>query len=55
MLTEDSKTILNKLFYEEKLGAGKKADFIKKVKEKYPKITINDQEFMNNQEMNQIN
>jgi hypothetical protein len=56
MLTEDSKTILNKLFYEEKLGAGKKADFIKKVKEKYPKITINDiKEFMNNQEMNQIN
>ena len=36
MLSEDSKTILNKLFYEEKLGAEKKADFNKKNKGKIP-------------------
>ena len=35
MLKEDVKNILNKLFYDEKLGAGKKSDFIKKVREKY--------------------
>ena len=55
MLKEDVKNILNKLFYDEKLGAGKKSDFIKKVREKY-NITIKDiKEFMSNQEMNQIN
>ncbi len=30
MLKEDVKNILNKLFYDEKLGAGKKSDLLKK-------------------------
>ena len=48
--------ILQKLFYEERLGAGKKADFIKTARSRYPDLKVKDiKEWMDNQETNQIN
>ena len=48
--------ILQKLFYEERLGAGKKADFIKTARSRYPDFKVKDiKEWMDNQETNQIN
>ena len=48
--------ILDNLFYKEKLGIGNKTTFIKNVRERHPEIKIKDiQEYLNNQEVNQIN
>ena len=34
--------ILQKMFYDERLGASKKADFIKIVRSRYPEIKVKD-------------
>ena len=49
-------TILDNLFYKEKLGIGNKTTFIKNVRERHPEIKVKDiQEYLKNQEVSQIN
>ena len=49
-------SILDNLFYKEKLGIGNKTTFIKNVRERNPEIKLKDiQEYLKNQEVNQIN
>jgi hypothetical protein len=49
-------TILDNLFYKEKLGIGNKTTFIKKVRERHPEIKVKDiNEYLKNQEVSQIN
>ena len=49
-------TILDNLFYKEKLGIGNKTTFIKNVRERHPEIKVKDiNEYLKNQEVNQIN
>ena len=49
-------TILDNLFYKEKLGIGNKTTFIKNVRERHPEIKVKDiNEYLKNQEVSQIN
>jgi len=49
-------TILDNLFYKEKLGISNKTTFIKNVRERHPDIKVKDiNEYLKNQEVNQIN
>ncbi len=48
--------ILDNLFYNEKLGIGKKTSFIKKSQRQKPEIKVKDiQDYRKNQEVSQIN
>ena len=48
--------ILNKLYYDDKLGIGGKANFIKKVRSTHPDFKVKDiTEWLNNQSINQVN
>ena len=48
--------ILNKLYYDDKLGIGGKANFIKKVRSTHPDFKVKDiNEWLNNQSINQVN
>ena len=49
-------TILDNLFYKEKLGISNKTTFIKNVRERHPEIKVKDiNEYLKNQEVSQIN
>ena len=48
--------ILNKLYYDDKLGVAGKANFIKKVRVLHPEFKVKDiNEWLNNQSVSQIN
>ena len=48
--------ILNKLYYDDKLGVAGKANFIKKVRALHPEFKVKDlNEWLNNQSVNQVN
>ena len=49
-------TLLNKLYYDDKLGIAGKANFIKKVRSMHPDFKVKDiTEWLNNQSINQVN
>ncbi len=48
--------ILNKLYYDDKLGVAGNANFIKKVRVLHPELKVKDiNEWLNNQSVSQIN
>ena len=48
--------ILNKLYYDDKLGVAGKANFIKKVRALHPEFKVKDlNEWLNNQSVTQVN
>jgi hypothetical protein len=48
--------ILNKLYYDDKLGIAGKANFIKNVRSLHPDFKVKDiTEWLNNQTINQVN
>ena len=55
-MTEKLNTLLDNLFYKEKLGVGNKNTFIKNVRERHPDIKVKDiKEYLKSQEITQIN
>ena len=52
----DIDKLLNKLYYDDKLGVSAKANFIKKVRALHKDIKVKDiNEWLNNQTVNQVN
>ncbi len=48
--------ILNKLYYNDKLGVAGKANFIKKIRVLHPEFKVKDiNEWLNNQTVSQVN
>ena len=48
--------ILNKLYYDDKLGVAGKANFIKKIRALHPEFKVKDiTEWLNNQSVSQVN
>jgi hypothetical protein len=56
MINENINSLLDNLFYKEKLGVGNKTNFIKNVRDKHTELKVKDiKEYIKNQKVTQMN